>query len=518
LRIVIPVTGSRGDVQPYVALGKGFHAAGHEVRVATHLDFAPAVREHGLDFFAIAADSRALHSTDAARRMNGAGRNPFAYVRELVRLREPLMQELMARCSAACRDRDFVLLTPTTLLLGLSAAEKWRLPACIASFQPTSPSRHVANCLFPELPRWVLGRGSYNYLTHLLAGGALWWSLRPHINKARREVLDLPPFPLLGPPVGFFEKTPTLAGYSPRVLPPPPDWGDNIYVTGYWFLDAPGDWRPPAALCDFLESGPPPVCVGFGSMSGGDAEQATDVVSRALAATGRRAVLLTGWGALASRGPSDRVFVTEAVPHDWLYPRTAGVVHHGGAGTTAAALRAGVPALVVPFAGDQFLWGRRVFTLGVGPRPIPRWKLSAEALADGLRTLAGDEAMRRRAADLGAAIRAEDGVGRAVRLVSSLVDGGVVSGGVVSSEWSSPRLTTHHSPLTTHEPRTGEVSWTSSPTPRRLAGGRRTCGRSSSASLGRCASQSGSAGRRAFTGWRSVAWSTCARRPAATRG
>ncbi len=421
MRIVIPVTGSRGDVQPYVALGKGLHSAGHEVRLATHLDFAPIVRGHGMEFFPLAGESRELHSGEVARRMNGAGRNPFAYVRELVRLREPMMHDLVARSAAACRDADFVLLTPTTLLVGLSAAEKWSLPCCITSFQPTSPSRHLANCLFPELPRWVPGRGLYNYLSHLLAGGALWASLRSLMNKARQEVLDLPPFPPLGPPVAFFEKTVTLTGYSPRVIPPAPDWGGNINVTGYWFLDALPDWEPPAALVDFLEAGPPPLCIGFGSMSDGDAEQATGVVRQALEASGQRAVLLTGWGALAPSRRSDRVYVAESVPHDWLYPRCAGVVHHGGAGTTAAALRAGVPALAVPFAGDQFLWGRRLLALGVGPRPIPRWKLGADNLAAALRTMADDRGMRERAAQLGEAIRAEDGVGRAVQIVQSLV-------------------------------------------------------------------------------------------------
>jgi UDP:flavonoid glycosyltransferase YjiC (YdhE family) len=423
LRIVIPVTGSRGDVQPYLALGKGFRAAGHEVRIATHADFGTAVLGQGLEFVEIAGSSRALHSGEAARRMTGAGRNFVAYVRELVRMREPLMHDLMARCAATCHGADFVILSPTTLLLGLSAAEKWGLPFCITSFQPTAPSRHLANCLLPEVPAWLPGRGTYNYLSHLLAGGCLWTFLRPLINRARREVLDLPPFPLLGPPVALFETTPTLAAYSPRVIPRPPDWGDNQHVTGYWFLDAAPEWRPPAALADFLAAGPPPVCVGFGSMSDGDAEQATDVVGKALAATGGRAVLLTGWGALSPAANSDRLFVAEATPHDWLFPRTAGVIHHGGAGTAGAAFRAGVPSLVVPFAGDQFLWGRRVFALGVGPRPVPRHKLSVERLTEALRALTGDAAMRGRAADLGEAIRGEDGVGNAVRLVCAQMCG-----------------------------------------------------------------------------------------------
>jgi UDP:flavonoid glycosyltransferase YjiC (YdhE family) len=423
VRIVIPITGSRGDVQPYLALGKGLRAAGHEVRVATHADFASPVLAQGLEFFPVAGSSRELHTTEAARRMLAAGRNPFVYLRELVRLREPIMQELMARCAESGRGADLVVLTPTALLLGLSAAEKWGLPVCIAALQPTAPSRFLANCLFPDLPAWVPGRRLYNSLSHLLAGGCLWAFLRPLINKARGEVLGLPPLPLQGPPLAFFKGTPTLAGYSARVIPRPPDWGATHHVTGYWFLDGADDWQPPSALRAFLEAGPPPVCVGFGSMADGDAEQATAVVLKALAATGQRAVLLTGWGALSPPRDRDRVFVTDAVPHDWLFPRAAALVHHGGAGTTAAGLRAGIPALVVPFAGDQFLWGRRLFALGVGPRPIPRRQLAAEPLAAALRALADDQAMRRRAAALGADIRAEDGVARAVRLILSLVPG-----------------------------------------------------------------------------------------------
>jgi UDP:flavonoid glycosyltransferase YjiC (YdhE family) len=423
LRVVIPVTGSRGDVQPYVALGKALRAAGHEVRLATHADFAPAVLAHGLDFFAIPGNARALHSGPVARRMNGAGRNPFAYLRELVRLREPLIPDLMAGCAAACRDADLVLLTPTTLLLGLSAAQKRRCPVAITAFQPTAPSRHVPNFLFPDLPAWLPGRGTYNYLSHLLAGGCLWLFLRPLINKARAEVLGLPPFPLAGPPVAFFEQTLTVVGYSPLVLPTPPDSGRNVHVTGYWFLEPDASWQPPAGLAEFLASGPSPICVGFGSMCDGDAAEATEVVCRALVATGQRAVLLTGWGGLAAARSSRRIFVTDAVPHDWLYPRAAAVIHHGGAGATAAGLRAGVPSLAVPFAGDQFLWGRRLFALGVGPRPIPRHKLTAERLTEAIRRLTGDADLRRRAAEVGQAIRAEDGAGRAVRILSRCLPG-----------------------------------------------------------------------------------------------
>jgi len=418
VRIVIPVTGCRGDIQPYIGLGKGLQAAGHKVRLATHSDFGPVILQQGLDFVEVAASAQALHTSAAAPRMSGRGVSVFAYLRELVRLREPLMQDLMSRCAAACRDADLVLLTPTALLVGLSAAEKWERPVAIASFVPTAPSRYAANCLFPELPAWVPGRGLYNWLSHRAVGGCLWLFLRPLLNRARREVLDLPPLPLMGPPAAFFEKTLTLAGYSDRVLPRPPDWGSNVHITGYWFLDAPSGWQPPAALQDFLDSGPPPVCIGFGSMSDGDAAQATKAVHQSLAVTGQRAVLLTGWGALQPGAASDRVFVVDQVPHDWLFPRAAAVIHHGGAGATGAALRAGVPSLAVPFAADQFLWGRRLFALGVGARPIPRRRLSAERLSEALRVLTGDAALRRRAAEVGELIRAEDGPGCAARLLA----------------------------------------------------------------------------------------------------
>ena len=418
MRIVIPVTGSRGDLQPYIALGKGLRAIGHQVRIATHADFAATVLSEGIEFAAIAGSSCALHNTEGAWRMTRAGRNPFVYLRELIRLREPFFNDLLSRTAEACRDGGLVLLTQTTLLVGMSAAEKWGLPYIITSLQPTGPSRHLPNCLFPELPTWLPGRGAYNYLSHLVAGGYIWLQLRSLLNKARLAVLDLPPLPFCGPPVSLFEETPALVGYSRRVIPPPPDWGKNIQVTGFWFLDAPSSWHPPADLVDFLESGEAPVCLGFGSMTDGDAEQATEVALKALDATGLRAVMLTGWGGLCGRSLSDRVFVARSVPHDWLFPRSAAVIHHGGAGTTAAALRAGVPALVVPFSGDQFLWGRRVFSLGLGPRPIPRRALSVERLTGALRALTENSSLQRRASEFGAAIRAEDGVGQAVRVLT----------------------------------------------------------------------------------------------------
>jgi UDP:flavonoid glycosyltransferase YjiC (YdhE family) len=185
-------------------------------------------------------------------------------------------------------------------------------------------------------------------------------------------------------------------------------------MTGYWFLDRPQGWQPPAALVDFLQAGPPPVVVGFGSITVRDPEETTVLVLSALRAARQRGLLLTGWGGLSQADLPDDVFKLEAVPHDWLFPRAAAVVHHGGAGTTAAALRAGVPSIVVPNFMDQPFWAQRVVALGAGPRPIPRNRLNAARLSAALRAAVEDESFRARAAAVGRRLRAEDGVGRAV--------------------------------------------------------------------------------------------------------
>jgi len=215
--------------------------------------------------------------------------------------------------------------------------------------------------------------------------------------------------------------------YSPAVVPRPPDWSEHAHVTGYWFLDHLPDWQPPHDLVDFLESGPPPVYVGFGSMTSRDPEKTSRIVLDALRQSGQRGVIATGWGGLSQSGLPGEVFVTEAVPHDWLFPRMAAVAHHGGAGTTGAGLRAGVPSIIIPVTDDQPFWGRRVNALGAGPAPIPRKRLTAERLAHAISVAVTDDSIRKRAAELGETIRAEDGVGNAVRIFNQMIDGSPTS-------------------------------------------------------------------------------------------
>jgi UDP:flavonoid glycosyltransferase YjiC (YdhE family) len=208
-----------------------------------------------------------------------------------------------------------------------------------------------------------------------------------------------------------------LGAYSQTAIPHPSDWSDDVHITGYWFQDAPSEWHPSIELEEFLAEGPPPVYVGFGSMGGRNPEDFAAIVLQALEKSGQRGLLLTGWGGMNVMRVPDHVFVLNAAPHNWLFPRMAAVVHHGGAGTTAEGLRAGVPTVIVPFIVDQSFWGNRVKDLGVGPKPIPAKKLTADKLASAIEKATTDSKMKERAVALGKAIRAEEGVNNAVKIV-----------------------------------------------------------------------------------------------------
>jgi UDP:flavonoid glycosyltransferase YjiC (YdhE family) len=243
--------------------------------------------------------------------------------------------------------------------------------------------------------------------------------MRPLLNESRGRVLHLPPLSRryywqVDSPRS---EVPFIYGFSPSVVPRPANWGPAIQIAGYWFLDESQDYEPPAALLSFLDAGPPPVYVGFGSMVDHERETMTRLVAEAVGLAGQRAILLSGWSELGAANLPDFIFQVASVPHDWLFPRVAAVVHHGGAGTTAAGLRAGKPTVVVPFFADQAFWAWRVHQLSAGPKWIPRKRLTAGKLAAAIRRAVNDAAIRERASDLGERIRAEDGMQTAVGLI-----------------------------------------------------------------------------------------------------
>ncbi|OOV13487.1 glycosyltransferase [Deinococcus sp. LM3] len=414
MRVTLIALGSRGDVQPYVALGLGLRRAGHAVRLASHEAFRALVTGAGLEFAPMRGDVQEVVNSPEMRAAL-AGGNMLAINRVSARATQQGALLWAEDGLVAARDADLLVAGIGGLNVAQALSEKLRMPLVEAHVVPFHPTRAFPGAIFP--PATARLGGWANRLSHVLTRQVMWQMFRSADSRARREVLGLSPAPLLGPRP--LRPLPTLHGISPAVLPRPADWDAAQHLTGYWFLPQEA-WTPPPALEAFLNSGPPPVSIGFGSMTTPDPPATTRAVVRALERSGQRAVLLSGWGGLSAADVPDSVFVTDSVPHDWLFPRVAAVVHHGGAGTTAAGLAAGVPNVVVPFFGDQPFWGDRVQRLGVGPAPVPRRALNERTLADALTRAVTDAGMKERAAALGARIRTEDGVARAAKVISGL--------------------------------------------------------------------------------------------------
>lgn len=419
MRISILTIGSRGDVQPFVALGLGLREAGHEVVLATGEGFGGVVAEHGLRHAALDVGfMERLQSSDG--RAAVSGKRLLGAIREAA----SMYRRVLDGEWAAARGSDAVVYHPKALG-GYHIAEALGVPGFLSHPVPMfSPTRAFPN---PVLPVASLG-GSLNKLSYEAFLRLMTAPFGRVINRWRAETLGLAPrrfwageLEVRGRPVR------RLVCCSAHVVPAPADWGRSTSVTGHWFLDGAEAWEPPAPLAKFLAAGPPPVYVGFGSLAGWTPKRVVAAAVEALRRSGQRGVLVTGRGAVPPNLP-DSVFAIESAPHDWLFPRTSAVVHHGGAGTTAEGLRAGRVTVVCPTSiNDQAFWGRRVFELGAGPEPIPQRRLTAEELGRAIHDAVTDAGMRRHAGELGTKIRAEKGVRRAVEIIEEEVSG--VAGG-----------------------------------------------------------------------------------------
>jgi UDP:flavonoid glycosyltransferase YjiC (YdhE family) len=393
-------------------------AAGHSVTVATHEVFRELVTAGGLAFSPIAGDPQAI--LDSADRWLATGKpwDALAMAKLMVTDVRPLFTELLDDYWRVAQGSDLLIYSAVAMPVW-SVAERLSIPSVAAMLQPLHRTRYTPMIRVPARVR--LGP-LFNTATHVMSLGLAWQPVRGEINRWRRRTLDLPPARWLGPfdGSGARRRDPAIYGYSPRVVPKPGDWGPDIQVTGYWVSPVDPSWRPPDELQRFLASGAPPIYIGFGSMTPNDAEALTAVALEALDRTGQRGVLLSGWGSLGSGALPPTVTVVSDIPHEWLFPQMRAVVHHGGAGTTGAGLRAGVPSILSPLGFDQPYWGERVTTLGVGPTPIPRRHLTADRLAQAIDRAVRDEGMRERAAKLGAELRSERGLDNAVAAIESI--------------------------------------------------------------------------------------------------
>ena len=414
MRVVITAAGSRGDVQPCVALGLGLKRAGHDVTLASWEPYRRMAEGRGLAFHPVSGPA----PDELMAALVEAGRNPLKYARRFRPLLRPHVERGLEDCLAACAGADAILYTPLGFA-GFMAAEQFGIPSVGGVVEPL----FVRGEAYPSA---VLGRpaetpllgGLYNRLSHRAVEQLYWRIVEPLVAEARMN-LGLPPMPTLGSPLARIHRRrlPLLLGWSRHVLPHDPNTEDRMPTTGYWFLDHEQGWEPSGKLQRFLEGGMPPVALGLGSMTSVEAPETGRIVSGTAAALGRtglRGVLISDYAGVDDALPDNVLRVSGGVPYDWLFPRVAAAVHHGGAGTVATALRAGVPSVVVPVLPDQAFWAHRVSSLGAAPPPIPQSKLSARSLSDAIVRATTDHKMHNRCGILASRIAAEDGVSRAV--------------------------------------------------------------------------------------------------------
>ncbi|MBC8098190.1 MAG: glycosyltransferase family 1 protein [Armatimonadetes bacterium] len=412
MKISMVASGSRGDVQPYIALGQGLKHAGYDVRLLTSDDFETLVTDAGLAFGSMGQSIETTLQSDDWRKVTESG-NFVAILGKMRGAMQDGAAKLARQMPGLLGGSDLIVTGMPGLTGVFSIADKLNIPVIQAYVFPFTPTNEFPSPLVPKLP---FGR-ALNRLSFQVMRQMLWQSFKLGDTTIRRA-LGLAKGSFWGPYQALQAKqVPVLYGYSRHVLPRPSDWDALNQVTGYWFLDAPDDWRPPADLVDFLNAGDPPVYIGFGSMGNRNPAAAGQIALEALQRSGQRGILASGWGGLQASDLPATVQMVASIPHSWLFPQMAAVVHHGGAGTTAAGLRAGVPSIIIPFFGDQPFWGQRVATLGVGTAPIPRKRLTSERLGQAIRDAVSDSALRQRAHALGQSIRAEDGIAQAVAYI-----------------------------------------------------------------------------------------------------
>jgi len=407
MRITMLAIGSTGDVRPLILLGQELTYRGHQVTLAAFSDFQDAVTGAGLSFYPLSGNARGFMQSVLSPETDS-----LTYLPRLIKELRPVVSHLIQDMDDSCRDAEAMICNFFGSVF-YSIAEKHRIPCVQVLYCPMDPNRTMPLPVVSSqtLPSWI-NSASYR-LGYLLIGLVekhylTPWRRENHLDL--RRVRTSPDYR-----AGDREAL-VIYAFSPHVVPRAPEWGGNIHMSGFWLDEHPVAWTPPESLIRFLDAGDPPVYIGFGSMNGGDMKELMSIVRQAVQRASLRAVINLGWGG-GEQSSSGGCYFARSIPHSWLFPRVLAVVHHGGAGTTAAGLSHGKPTLVIPFSGDQPFWGYHVHRLNCGPKPLPREKLNPDQLADALRELTTRPEYGQSAEKLSLLLRDEHGLATAADLI-----------------------------------------------------------------------------------------------------
>ena len=419
-RITLLTYGTRGDVEPFVALGIGLRQAGYTVRLAAPAPFAAFVQANGLEFYPIAGNPADLSQAFSDR----AGSNWVRIIARMVEHVLPLARDAFGVLRQAAQGADLIVHSFLMTDAGHTLARLAGIPDVSAQFFPIFlPTAAFPAVALPDLP---LG-GAYRRASHALNTAVFRYGARLIYHRLRASAPDFPdlaPWLLSRAEAG---RTPMLFAYSPHLLPIPPEWPPYAQITGYWQLPLPPGWEPPQDLARFLDSGPPPVYFGPGSARSQSLGRLLQMVVAALRACGQRVLLGVSPQAVSGDLAGADVCAVQGIPHAWLFPRLRYILHHGGAGTTGAAAASGVPGSAIPFSTDQAFWARRIARLGLGPAVPPAQRLTGSLLQAILQEALSNPAYQANASALGEKIRQENGVAAAIQVIQrSLGDNGGV--------------------------------------------------------------------------------------------
>jgi len=406
--------GTRGDVQPLVALAEGMQQAGLDVTIGAGLDFESWIRGRGIPFAPMNVNMQDMINSPEGIEWINNSKNSMQEGRNMKIMLDKYSSAISENLQTICTDADILISNLPTFGFVAAIAEKMNKPHWLVLLSPLTPSNHPTSTMKPMTPFTT----PLNRLTGYIALYFTQWVSKQSTNIFRQK-LGLAPW-------GYKDylrewlTIPVLYGVSRQVMPRDPRWHDKTFVTGYWIDRLPADYTPPAPLANFLLSDEKTVYIGFGSMSSKNPQATTQLIIDAVQKVGVRAVIYSGWAGLKSEQLPDNLFLLDGAPHEWLFPKLSAVIHHGGAGTTAAGLRAGVPSGVISHMADQPYWGRRIAELKVGAPFIYRHKLTTDKLARMIDRLVNTPELAQNAYYFGERLRAEDGVKEAVRAIQKL--------------------------------------------------------------------------------------------------
>ena len=373
--ITILCAGSRGDFQPYLALAMELKKLDKDVRITGMKEYESFIRSYGIDFYPIQADFKSLNVDENMLKQAQSADNPLKMLLTFNKMKK-YGAKIANEIYTSCEGSELIIYHPG-VTLGYFAAEKLGIPCILASPFPMHKTKEQTSVI-------QYGRKKSNPFTnkisYIMLQGMLWLASKDSVKVFWKEKFG-------GKPKGFgcpYERhtnkqNPAVISCSNFVFDRPSDWDENIHQSGYWFVEEKTDYTPSKELSDFLSSGEKPVYIGFGSVFHVDQKDTmTELIINALAKIRKRGIIC-GMGKIDNLPKN--IIAVDSIPHSWLFERVSAVCHHGGAGTTAAGFKAGIPSIIIPFANDQFAWAHRAYDLGVGSKPIPVKTLTSANLA-----------------------------------------------------------------------------------------------------------------------------------------